>query len=72
MIAAYARFPLQRRVDVGQRGRAVHARLARAEEVQVGAVEDEDVGHGQTARSMVFSTNLPDKYLCNTLPIKVW
>ncbi len=37
---------LERRVDLGQRRAAVDPRLARAEQVQVGAVEDEDAGHG--------------------------
>lgn len=35
-------FGFERGVNIGQRRRAIHLRLARAEQVEVGAVEDED------------------------------
>jgi hypothetical protein len=38
-------------LDVGQRGRAVHGGLARAEQVEVGAVEDEGGFHRVSFKS---------------------
>ena len=43
--AEFLRLRLQAGFDVGQRGRTVDVRLARAEQVQVGAVDDEDFAH---------------------------
>src|SRR5437588_11824571 len=43
--AEFARESRNRSVDVRQRGRAVNLRLALAEEIEVGAIEDEDWLH---------------------------
>jgi len=57
--SALRRDVFQPRVDLRQRDRAIHARFTRAEEVEIGAVEDEDAFHSgllrQTAVQLLFS-----------------
>src|SRR3546814_19309983 len=38
-------------VDLVQRGAAIHLRLARAEQVEVGTVQDQKLGHGKPGRN---------------------
>src|SRR3546814_20609335 len=38
-------------VDLVQRGAAIHLRLARAEQIEVGPVQDQKLGHGKPGRN---------------------
>jgi hypothetical protein len=47
--AARVAAPHQLGVDLGERGRPVDQRIARAEQVEVGAVQDQQLCHGERA-----------------------
>src|SRR3546814_840705 len=51
LMALLQRARCQVGVDLVQRGAAIHLRLARAEQVEVGTVQDQKLGHGKPGRN---------------------
>src|SRR3546814_17557032 len=51
LMALLQRARCQVGVDLVQRGAAIHLRLARAEQIEVGTVQEQKLGHGKPGRT---------------------